>query len=124
MTALRVGRDEPRPTTPLLDARAAAEHLGVSVAMLRAATAAGEIAHVRLRARGTGARNAVRWLAEDLDAWVLTHRVAAEPAGGAVARGSARHEPAPSKSPRAASPRSRGGPLLSAREVLRRSGAA
>jgi len=35
---------------------------GRGVAMLRAATAAGEIAHVRLRARGTGARNAVRWL--------------------------------------------------------------
>ena len=123
MTASREGPNDPRPTAPLLDARAAAAHLGVSVAMLRAATAAGEIAHVRLRARGTGARNAVRWLAEDLDAWVLTHRVAATRAGGAVARGSGRHGSAAPAAARA-TPRGRGGPLLSAREVLRRSGAA
>jgi len=102
----------------LLDARAAAAHLGITVAMLRRATCAGEIAHVRLRVSGRGARDAVRWLAADLDAWVLGHRVPAGAPGGAVrpSRGSAG---SPVGLPRRARPRGGSGSLLSARAVLR-----
>jgi hypothetical protein len=108
----------------LLDARAAAEHLGISVAMLRSATAAGEIAHVRLRCRGSGARNAVRWLVADLDGWVLTHRVPAAPDRGRAGRGPIQRHAEPTTSARMVGARGRGAPLLSAREVLRRDGAA
>lgn len=64
---------EPRqsaPTGVLLDARDAASYLGISVRHLRAATAAHQVACVRLRGRGTGARDSVRWRRADLDAWV------------------------------------------------------
>ncbi len=109
---------------PLLDARAAADHLGVSVAMLRSATAAGEIAHVRLRCRGSGARDAVRWLVDDLDAWVLAHRVPAAAPGPApgVHTSTRLHPGAPLAAPRAFGSRARAAPLLSAREVLRGTG--
>ena len=125
-TRSRAFAHDPRPEAPLLDARAAAAHVGVSVAMLRAATAAGEVAHVRLRSRGSGARDAVRWLVEDLDAWVLAHRVPATPRTPAAV---VERRAAPPRSfavavrPRAAGVRGGAGPLLSAREVLRESGA-
>ncbi len=125
-TRSRASAYEPRSGAPLLEARAAAAHVGVSVAMLRAATAAGEVAHVRLRSRGSGAREAVRWLVEDLDAWVLAHRVPATPRASAAVverRGSPPHPFAVAIRPRAEGMRGGAGPLLSAREVLRESGA-
>ena len=70
----------------LLDARSAAARVGVSVDTLRAATATGEVAHVRLRGRGTGKRDAVRWLPDDLDAWIGSHRVPATGQRGASVR--------------------------------------
>ncbi|OZB81840.1 MAG: hypothetical protein B7X41_16555 [Microbacterium sp. 14-71-5] len=105
----------------LLDARSAAARVGVSVDTLRAATATGEVAHVRLRASGTGKRDAVRWLPDDLDAWIRSHRVPAT--RSAVAPRESGRTPA-SPAPVAPGSRSRGrpGPLLSAREVLRATG--
>lgn len=116
---------EPSLGSPLLDARAAAAHLGVSVAMLRAATAAGEVSHVRLQGRGSGARNAVRWLVADLDEWVLRHRVSAEPVEQrqVAGPGPVRYRPTiPTVPPRAVGSRGRAGPLLSARDALRSGG--
>lgn len=111
--------------SPLLDARAAAAHLGVSVATLRAATSAGEVAHVRLQGRGSGVRDAVRWLVEDLDEWVLAHRVPAATSDATAATG--RFPPpdrptVPAVSPRAVGRRGRTAPLLSARATLRAAG--
>lgn len=105
----------------LLDARSAAARVGVSVDTLRAATATGEVAHVRLRARGTGKRDAVRWLADDLDAWIGAHRVPAT--RSAVAPRPFGQTPA-SPTPVLHGSRSRGrpAPLLSARAVLRATG--
>ncbi|WP_421740721.1 helix-turn-helix domain-containing protein [Cellulomonas sp.] len=116
--------DGAHPIDPLLlDAAEAAAHLGVSIATLRKATANGEIAHVRLRARGSGTRDAVRWLHEDLETWVLTHRVPAAPALLPSVRGvSSDGHPTPSRtrvSPRGIGTRGRATPLLSARGILR-----
>ncbi len=107
----------------LLDARAAAGVLGISVTMLRTATAAGEIAHVRLRGRGDGARDAVRWLRTDLDAWVEEHRVPAQPFTPPAPRRRAGRRAATPARPAVPRPR-HGGPLLSARAVLREVGSA
>lgn len=107
----------------LLDAAASAAHLGISIATLRKATANGEIAHVRLRARGSGARDGVRWLQEDLDTWVLTHRVPVAAASLPSECGiSSDLRPTPGRarvSPRGSGTRGRASPLLSARGVLR-----
>lgn len=105
----------------LLDARSAAARVGVSVDTLRAATATGEVAHVRLRARGTGKRDAVRWLPDDLDAWIGSHRVpATRPTAAPRSSGHAPASPAPVA--RGSRSRGRPAPLLSARAVLRETG--
>lgn len=106
---------------PLLDARSAAARVGVSVDTLRAATATGEVAHVRLRARGTGKRDAVRWLPDDLDAWIGSHRVPAT-RSTAAPRSSGQTAELPAPVPRGSHSRGRAAPLLSARAVLRAAG--
>ncbi|CAL8978705.1 hypothetical protein CELL_02939 [Cellulomonas sp. T2.31MG-18] len=116
----RADRLEP-VTGTLLDARSAAARVGVSVDTLRAATATGQVAHVRLRARGTGKRDAVRWLPQDLDAWIGSHRIPAS--RSAVAPRSSGHTvELPAPVPHGSRSRGRAAPLLSARAVLRATG--
>lgn len=105
----------------LLDARSAAARVGVSVDTLRAATATGEVAHVRLRARGTGKRDAVRWLPDDLDAWIGSHRVPAT-RSTAAPRSSGSTPASPVPAAHGSRSRRRPAPLLSARAVLRATG--
>lgn len=64
------GQAPSTPATLLMDAREAAGYLGISVRHLRAATTARHVACIRLRGRGSGARDPVRWRLSDLDAWV------------------------------------------------------
>ena len=105
----------------LLDARSAAARVGVSVDTLRAATATGEVAHVRLRGRGTGKRDAVRWLPDDLDAWIGSHRVPAT-RSTAAPRSSGSTPASPVPAAHGSRSRRRPAPLLSARAVLRATG--
>lgn len=86
--AQELGEDSADVTTQplLLAARAAAIYLGITERHLRAATAAGHVACVRLRGRGSGARDAIRWRRTDLDEWVEAGaRPASEGAAGNVA---------------------------------------
>lgn len=108
-------------TGALLDARSAAARVGVSVDTLRAATATGQVAHVRLRARGTGKRDAVRWLPDDLDAWIGSHRVPAT-RSALPPRSSGHTAELPAPAPHGSRTRRRPAPLLSARAVLRATG--
>jgi hypothetical protein len=118
-TEIAADGHEPEPL--LLDARRAAAVLSVKVSWLRAATASGQIACVRLRGRGTGARDGIRWLREDLKAWQEAHHVPAVEAGQAqltvVPR--QRGPRTPAMPPRAAGTRGKATPLLSAREAIR-----
>lgn len=124
LIALTTSGATPEPS--LMDVESAAAYMAVSRKFLREASLNGEVAYVELRGRGAGARDLMRWRREDLDDWAARCRVAANSAGAVLNTKTpakpTKHATAP-VALRKASSAAKGGPVLSARDAIRKKAA-